>query len=177
MTETDKPDAANHAGEAAMPIHGATIEGIARNETGQMVVHLKGRPEPVVDARVCRCFPWSLPDQYISIRDKGGKEVVLLRTLDEVPPEERALILEELQDKVFSPRIQRVVASKSEFGVTSITAMTDRGEVIFQVRSREDVRVLSSTRALFRDVDGNTFELADLTRLDKASQRYLAEYF
>ena len=177
MTETDKPDAARGADEGVVPNDGAAIDGIERNEIGQIVVRLKGRPEPVVDARVCRCFPWSLPDQYISIRNKDGKEVALLRTLDEVPPKERALILEELQDKVFSPRIQRVVASKSEFGVTSITAMTDRGEVIFQVRSREDVRVLSSTRALFRDVDGNTYELADLTRLDKTSQRYLAEYF
>jgi hypothetical protein len=32
-------------------------------------------------------------------------------------------------------------------------------------------------RALFRDVDGNTYEVPDITALDAASQRYLQQYF
>jgi hypothetical protein len=49
--------------------------------------------------------------------------------------------------------------------------------VTFQVRSRDDVRVLSSTRALFRDADGNTYELADLNALDAAGQKWMQNYF
>jgi hypothetical protein len=87
------------------------------------------------------------------------------------------LLEAELSDKVFNPKILKIVDYKDEFGVTSITAVTDRGEVTFQIRSRDDVRVLSPIRALFRDVDGNTYELADVTALDSAAQRNLQRYF
>jgi hypothetical protein len=153
------------------------VQSIAVNELGQIVLRLAGRDESVVDVRVARCFPWSLPETYISICDKDGKELVLLRDLLGLPPESRELIRRELRDKVFSPRIQRVLTCKSEFGVTSITALTDRGEVTFQVRSRDDIRILSATRAIFRDADGISYELADLNALDPVSQKHLRDFF
>jgi len=153
------------------------IEKVSRNEIGQLVANVKGREVPVVDARVARCFPWSLPDRYIAIRDKDGKELALLDTLAELDAASRTVVEQELDDKVFKPAITRVVDHKSEFGVTSITVETHRGRVTFQIRSREDVRVLSPTRALFRDADGNTYELADLDALDSASRKILADYF
>ena len=153
------------------------VRSIAVNEFGQIVLRLAGREEPFVDVRVARCFPWSLPETYISICDKEGKELVLLRDLLGLGPECRELIRRELRNKVFSPRIQRVLACKTEFGVTSITALTDRGEVTFQVRSRDDIRILSPTRAIFRDADGISYELPDLKTLDPVSQRHLRDFF
>lgn len=153
------------------------VESVALNELGQIVLRLAGREEPFVDVRVARCFPWSLPETYISICDKDGKELVLLRNLLGLEPQSRELIQRELRDKAFCPRIQRVLSCKSEFGVTSITALTDRGEVTFQVRSREDIRILSPTRAIFRDADGISYELADLNSLDPVSQKHLRDFF
>jgi hypothetical protein len=49
--------------------------------------------------------------------------------------------------------------------------------VTFQVRSRDDVRHLSPTRLLFRDADGNAYEIADIRQLDPASRRQVQEYF
>jgi hypothetical protein len=127
--------------------------------------------------RVARCFPWSLPDQYISIRTAEGKEICLLNTLDELDEPSRACVQQELQDKIFNPRILRVETFRSEFGVVNMTAQTDRGVVTFQIRSRDDVRQLSPARALLRDVDGNTYEVHDLHALDAASQKHLLQYF
>lgn len=153
------------------------IERISHNKIKQLVVHVRGRDEPVVDAQIVRCFPWSLPDSYISICDKDGKEIVLIKTLEELEPTSRKVIEEELRDKIFNPKIKRIVDYKSKFGVTSITAQTDRGKVTFQIRSRDDVRVLSPTRALFQDADSNIYELTDLNALDSASRNRLDEYF
>ncbi len=124
-----------------------------------------------------RCFPWSLPGSYVSVRTKDGKEIALLGSLDDVPAAARELIEDELRQMIFNPQIRRVLEWKSEFGVTNIRCQTDRGEVTFQIRRREDVRVLSPTRALMRDVDGNTYELADLTQLDPASQKHFTQFF
>lgn len=168
QTQLDSPPAGNGDGR---------ITKVERDSAGMLVVHIDGKTEPVVDARVARCFPWSLPDQYISVRTKEGKEVVLLRDLSPLDTSSRQLVEEELRGRIFNPRIQEVVDYKEEFGVTSITARTDRGEVTFQIRSRDDVRVISATRALFRDADGNTYELHDVAALDAASRKKLQQYF
>ena len=152
------------------------IASITRNEAGQVVVALKGQAEPVVDVVVRRCFPWTLPESYISIRDKKGKEIALLKTLAELDPASRAVLEEETYDKIFNPKITRITSHTREFGVTSIAAETDRGPVTFQIRSRDDIRLLSATRLLFRDADGNAYEVPDLNQLDPVSRRYAEEY-
>ncbi len=162
------------AGGAASP---PVIEKAAVNAAGQLVLHLRGRPEPIVDVRAARCFPWSTPENYISLRDPAGKEIVLLESLAELDAATRAVIERELADKVFNPKIRRLVSYKSDLGVTEITAETDRGLVTFHVRSRDDVRMLSATRALFHDADGNTYELPDLDALDAQSRKWLLEHF
>ena len=155
----------------------ARISRIERADDGTLRVHLVGADEPLPDAKVARCFPWSLPDAYLSVRNKEGKEVALLQGLDDLDPDSRGVVETALREGVFNPKILRLCKHKREFGITSITAETDRGEVTFQIRSRDDVRVLSPTRALFRDADGILYQLDDLTRLDPASQKFLAQYF
>jgi hypothetical protein len=163
---TDRPDYSD-----------ATLERLERNRAGQLVARLAGRADPVVDVQVARCFPWSLPDEYISLRDADGYEIVLFQSLDEVPGQLRESIEHELREKIFNPRILQILDFEHAFGVTSIHARTDRGDVRFEVRSRDDVRLLSATRALFRDADGNIYELSDLDALDAQSRRHLSNYF
>jgi Domain of unknown function (DUF1854) len=156
---------------------GPRVRRIERTDAGELVVHLEGTEEPIREAAVARCFPWSVPDCYVSVRNKDGKEVALLDTLDELDEDSRQVASDELRERIFNPKIQRIIDFNHEFGITTITADTDRGQVSFQVRTRDDVRSLSPTRALFRDVDGNTYELPDLTALDAASQRHLQSFF
>ena len=153
------------------------VEKASLNAAGQLVVHLRGRGEPYVDVRPARCFPWSVPECYVSLRDPEGRELALLETLAGLDPASREAIEKELADKVFNPKIHRIVEYEHEMGVTTITAETDRGRVTFHVRSRDDVRMLSPTRALFRDADGNTYELPDIGSLDPQSRKWLLDHF
>ncbi len=153
------------------------IRRLERNSKGELLAYLEGQDEPVVNVTVARCFPWSVAEGYISIRDADGKEVALLESLDALDPDSRAVLVGELREKVFVPKIRRVARYRQEFDVISITAETDRGEVTFQLRNRDDVRVLSPVRALLRDVDGNVYEVEDVTALDRASRRHLEQFF
>ena len=174
-TTSDSPSESGPQADGGPP--DARVDRVERDADGRLVVHLVGGDGPVVDARVARYFPWSMPDAYIAIRDADGREVVMLKTLDELDPASREIVEAELRDKVFNPKILRILKCDREFGISSIEAETDRGKVIFQFRGRDDVRILSSSRALFRDADGNTYELPDLTRLDPASQRHVRHFF
>ena len=153
------------------------VRKLERNGKGQLVAHVEGRDEPLTDVRIRRYFPWSRPEHYFAICDADGKELATLHTLHELDPGSRELAEAELADKVFNPKITRVLSHKREFGLTTVTAETDRGEVTFEFNSREDVRILSPTRGLFRDVNGNTLEVEDLAALDVTSQRFLRRYF
>ena len=161
------------------------IEKVSRDALGNLQVRVKGRADLVANARVSRCFPWSLPDTYISIRDGDGKEITMLHSLAELDNNSRAVVEEELRDKVFNPVILRVVghkrdfgaSSKRDFGVRSLTVETDRGEATFHLKSRDDVRILSPVRALFRDPDGNVYEVPNLAALDEHSREVMEEYF
>lgn len=153
------------------------VERIERNAAGELVVTLAGAGGPFVGARVARCFPWSIPEAYISVRSAEGKEIALLESLEELDQASRQIAQDELQGNVFQPRILRVTAFRTEFGVGMVTAETDRGAVSFEIRQREDVRHLSPTRALFRDPDGNTYEVEDLRSLDEYSRKHLQAYF
>lgn len=154
-----------------------SVTRIERSAAGQVVAHLAGAEEPATDVRLVRYFPWSMPEAYVSIRTADGKEVAVLTDLDSLDPASREIAESELRDKAFNPKILRVLEYSHEFGIASIKAETDRGEVIFQFRGRHSIRLLSPTRALFRDVDSNTYELPDFNSLDTTSQRYLQRYF
>ncbi len=130
----------------------------------------------MVNVGVARCFPWSLAREYVSIRDGDGKELLLLKTIDDLEAATIELIEQELRDRFFVPRIDRIVKHSAEFGIISILAETDRGEVDFQIRDREDVHLLADHRAVFRDVDGNVYEIPDVAALDPASQKHLEQY-
>ena len=150
---------------------------LERNAAGQLVVHLTDGNGPIMDVRLVRYFPWSISNAYVSILGDDGREITMLKSLDELDQASRKVAESELRDKVFNPKILRILSYKHEFGITSITAETDRGQVIFQFRGRHNIRLLSRTRALFRDVDGNIYELTDFNCLDPVSQRYLQRYF
>ena len=155
----------------------AALRKLERNSRGELVAHLAGRDEPVANVTVAQCFPWTVRDRLISVRDKEGKELVLLRGLDAIDPASREIIQDELRDKFFVPKVRRILDYNAEFGVVSISAETDRGEVMFQIRNRDDVRLLSPVRALFRDVDGNVYEVEDFSALDRSSRRDLEQFF
>jgi len=178
MSDPEQRQTVEQAAPAAAPAaEAARIERVAIDPAGRLVVHLAGQDDPLVDAKVARCFPWSLPERYVSVLDADGKEIALLETLDGLDEASRQVIQEQLATRIFNPVIRRVVEYKHEFGITEITAETDRGTVTFQVRTRDDVRTLSTNRALFRDADGNIYELPDLDQLDSASRRRLEHYF
>jgi len=167
---------ADSTSQPAPEVRRRKVESLTRDSAGRLVAHVAGRDAPAVDARIARCFPWSLPGRYLSVLDKDGKEIACLASLDELDDAGRRIAEEELHDKVFNPRIIRIIKHKQEFGVTSVRAETDRGEIVFQIRSRDDIRVLSPERVLFRDADGNTYDSGNLGAMDPASRRFIEEF-
>jgi len=140
--------------------------------TGKLTLRRVGEDD-VHDVRLRRAFPWSRPEQNISIRSSDGKELMLIDDLAQVEPTQRALIERWLARHSFIPRITRIDEIDVRFGHQLWRVRTDRGPVQFRVQEREDIRFLSDGRFSIKDADGNVYELTSLDALDASSRKAL----
>lgn len=145
---------------------------LSTNPKGQLVLHRPGQ-EDIAEVRIRRAFPWSDPDKYVSIRNKEGKEVLLVDDLNSVKPDVREKLRVALAGTTLIPRISRIADLDRQFGHQDWTVETDRGPRSFRVQEREDVRFLPDGRLTVKDADGNIYEMPPYDNLDLRSRQLL----
>ena len=118
-----------------------------------------------------RAFPLTATDQFIALRNAEDEELGMVRNMSDLDSDSRRALHAELERAYFTPRITQVNAVEENFHVPKWDVETDRGPRVFEIRSsRSDVRVMASGRILFRDADGNRYEIPDYRRLDPISR-------
>lgn len=142
---------------------------IWRDPFRRLHVQIVGESEHV-DVRLAPVFPVSGAADYISFLDAEGREVLLLRNPAGLDDQSRLVLEEEFGRAYFVPKIVRVYEIEDSHGAARWDVETDRGHRVFDVRDREDVRVIEGIRILLQDADGNRFEIEDLTQLDDRSR-------
>jgi hypothetical protein len=143
---------------------------IWRDEFHRLHVQVSGEAEHV-DVRPAHVFPISGAANCISFLDRDDKEVLLLKGTSELDPESGQVLEEEIGRTYFVPNITYVYEIEDSHGAARWEVETDRGYRVFDVRDREDVRVIQGKRVLLQDADGNRFEIKDLSLLDPQSQK------
>lgn len=128
---------------------------------------------------VQRAFPLSQPTRYISVREvredrEPGEEIGMIEDLQNVLPELRTLLCEELDMRYFTPLITKIHKLKEERGFVYIDADTSAGarKIIARNNSASFIH-LSGARILILDVDGNRYDIPDTGKLDKKSAKNL----
>lgn len=121
-----------------------------------------------------RTFPFSLGDRYLSVRDMDGKELGVIKEMDDFPPDVIQAFKAELDRRYFSPTITKIKSLKEEFGYAYWEVETDSGPRRFTVRDmQQNVMLLSQVHVMIVDVDGNRFDVPDYTALDPVSRKYI----
>jgi len=145
-----------------------------RNPSGRLVFTDEEGTEHV-GVEPVRSFPISEPHRWISLVDRHGHELASIADLAEVSPETAQLIVQELADREFLPRIERIVSVEWHKEPHQLNVITDRGPVEFLLRD-DDIRRLGPTRAILVDVHGVRYYIADSRTLDAKSRRILSQY-
>ena len=117
---------------------------------------------------VHRCFPFSDPSRYISIRepDNDGREIGLILDLKDLSEETQSILEEQMALRYFTPHILQIRDIKEEYGYSYWEVVTDKGTCRFTVRmGAGSVYPIGPNRYLVNDLDGNRFEIPDLYRL------------
>lgn len=152
--------------------HGFRLQ---RNAHGQLVMAAEDGREYVGIAPV-RLFPLSDPDHWISLVDASGSELLCLEGVEDLPPETRELLEEELEQREFLPIIRCIERVSAHDDPSEWHVLTDRGETTFLVNHEDDVHRLGTHAAVIIDAHGIRYLIPDLRLLDSGSRRILDRY-
>ncbi len=144
------------------------------DEEGRFCAAIAGEGE-FVNVKPIRNFPIQARDRLISLLDENDNEIAILTTVQGLDPQSREALERELAKRYFIPRIQAIHHIEGRFGITRWFVTTDRGERVFDVRERGDVRYYPGRRVVIRDADGNLYEIPDYNQLDPYSRALLEE--
>lgn len=126
--------------------------------------------------QVIRLFPFTDPDRFISIRtvEERSKEIGVIANWKAVDKSTKKLLEEQLNLHYFTPKIEKIIDIKDEYGYAYFHVITDRGECWFTINMGGNAVVrLTDSRLLITDLDENRFEIRDVFALTQKEQRKL----
>ncbi len=153
--------------EAVRPDAGLRLE---RGTDGQLWALCDGQEQAV---KVTRCFPWTEPSRFVSLRSDEDDEVALIRDTTELDDASRAALEHSLVEAGFVLEVEAIENVDEEIEIRTWKVLTRQGPRSFQTPRDEWPRQVPGGGLIIRDVAGDLFYIARPDRLDKKSQRWL----
>jgi len=119
---------------------------------------------------VHRCFPWTAPGRFVSLRDQEEEEVALVRDLSELEPESRRVLQSAILEAGFVLEVESVESIEDEIEIRTFRVRTRQGPRRFQTLRDEWPRPMPGGGILLRDVAGDLYLVRDPQALDRASR-------
>ena len=148
---------------------------LVRNTAGRLVF-TSGDGQTHEGVVPVRAFPIAAPDECISLVGLDGHELAWLEKLADLPENIRALIIDELACREFTPVINRISQVSSFATPSTWQVETDRGATFLLLNAEDHIRRLSPTALLITDSHGVSFLIRDLEQLDAHSRKLLDRF-
>lgn len=123
-----------------------------------------------------RLFPVTDLNRFITLLDEKGVEQAVIRDLNTLPADQRAIIEDCLNEYYLVPKILKIWAYEERFDGLTLHTETDKGPADIEIRILIKGFKLEGVRALLRDVNDNRYEIPDVTKLDNLSRQILGRY-
>ena len=143
---------------------------LERRIDGQLWATRLDKQQPVW---VSRCFPWSEPGRFISLRDTDDEEFALVRDFGELDHGSREALDISLVEAGFVLEIVAVESCEEEVEIRTWVVVTRQGRRSFQTRRDEWPRDVPGGGLLISDVSGDLFYVPDIQALGARSRALL----
>ena len=143
---------------------------LERRDDGQLWASVDGDEAAV---RVHRCFPWSEPGQFLSLRDTENEEFALVRSIDDLEPVSRRVLEGAIAEAGFVLDIRSIDEVEEEIEIRSWKVETRQGPRTFQTRLDDWPMDVPGGGIVIRDVAGDLYHVADPDALDARSRTWL----
>jgi uncharacterized protein DUF1854 len=137
---------------------------------GRLWARRGGEARPVW---VRRCFPWSHPERFLSLRDEEDREFAHVVDPAALEPASRAALAAALVAAGFVFSVTRVLEIEEEVEIRYWRVETRQGPRTFATRLDDWPRSLPGGGLLIRDVAGDLYHLAEPAAMDKHSRGLL----
>ncbi len=143
-----------------------------RSERGSLILKLDG--EEYTDIKIRRAFPLEESDRYIGVFAAEDQELGIIEDPQQLDDQSRQALRDELDKIYFQPQVLAFNSLDEEFGVLRGQIETTSGPRQLEIRGyRTNVRMLSGSRAVIEDVDGNRYLIADWRALPRRTREIL----
>jgi hypothetical protein len=143
---------------------------LERGGDGRLWALMDGRRTAV---RVHRCFPWSEPGQFLSLRDEDDGEVALVVSLDDLGPGSRSALQRALLEAGFVLTVTKITDVDEEVEIRTWTVETEQGPRSFQTRLDDWPWEVPGGGIVIRDVAGDLYHVPDPEAMDPRSRKWL----
>ncbi len=126
-----------------------------------------------------RAFPFSDPEQGLSLVDSEGHEVLWLDSINQLKAADRVLVDEALASREFMPVITQIESVSSFNTPSTWQVQTAQGKTQLVLKGEEHIRRIhgmGGNTLLISDNHGIQFLIRDLAALDKHSRRLLDRF-
>lgn len=125
-------------------------------------------------------FPYDEKTKLVSVLNESSAEIGMISDIEDFQGESLLAIKKELERKYFLRKIVEILEIKDKRGVTTWKVHTsDLGEDILEFSIKDtygSIYKLTDNRLIINDMDGNKYEIADVTKLPKESYRKIELY-
>ncbi len=130
--------------------------------------------EKFTELELRRMFPITGLNKYIALIDSEGNEIAVIRSIDDLMPESKAVVESCLREYYMIPRITRFIKMSEKFKIWMWTAETDKGICTFEIRNHlTAIKPLYDGRVLIKDANDNRYEIPDVNALDSKSKKMI----
>ncbi len=144
----------------------------SRSERGSLILKLDG--EEYTDIKIRRAFPLEESDRYIGVFAAEDQELGTIEDPRQLDDQSRQALRDELDKIYFQPQVLAFNSLDEEFGVLRGQIETTSGPRQLEIRGyRTNVRMLSGSRAVIEDVDGNRYLIANWRALPRRTREIL----
>ena len=126
-----------------------------------------------------RAFPFSAPDEFISVRKIDGKneEIGIIEKLNIFDKDTVELINKQLEIRYFMPEIIKIISIKEEYGHAYWTVLTNKGTCNFTSAAGSSGAVIQlDKRVIIKDSSENRYEIKDISLLSQKELKKLELY-
>lgn len=139
---------------------------LERRVDGKLWLMRDGAEAPV---DIVRCFPWTEPGRFLSLRDGKGVELAFVSEITELDARSQRALGPGLARSGFVLEVVAVSNVEEDFELRSFVVETREGQRRFQTALDAWPRLLEDGSLVLEDVYGDLYRIAEPSRLDRRS--------
>ncbi|PWM43232.1 MAG: hypothetical protein DBX47_07210 [Clostridiales bacterium] len=127
-----------------------------------------------------RVLPYKMPESYICILDKDGKEIGIIKELNELDKTNEILVREQINRLYYCPTVLKIISVKEKMGYMYFEVITAAGKRNFAIKDpSRNIRFIDpdvKKEVQISDVDGNRYKIEDFCTFHKAGRKKIEAY-